>query len=516
MSRTLPLPDPSIEASSAPATMNRREPCLLWVHSGAARVVIGAETHMLATGQGLWVPPGVRYRVTTETDSVAFPIFVGAAPGTPRLEKPVRVEFPAAWTDWLIHQFARSLGYLRGMGADGSLMELVTRAPADASCHTVAPPPLPISAAAAGVAQRLLQTPADDTKLTVLAAEANVSIRTLQHQFASETGLSFNHWRTAMRIAAARAYLEDGFRPAQAAAKSGFETAAGFTKAFRAAVGVTPNQYRRSAAKAGRALAAGTRSAGAARISIPESPPPIPATRTWERTSDFHVLVWVCRGSAKVSAGGRIRRLREGEAAWLPAGVPNEVELEAGTLLLPLGSRPAFPPLVVPWPAVRRFPPEAERRLLHSVVANYTTLRPRGHDPHAITRFYLRHAPAADTSADPYAAAIDRIQRGLIDDPADRRGIREWALALDVDAGELGLRMQRESGSTFAQWRAQIRSTIARRYLEDGLTVQQAAAKLGYAHPSGFTKAFARAHELAPREYQRRGWRRSTEPLIDS
>lgn len=122
------------------------------------------------------------------------------------------------------------------------------------------------------------------------------------------------------------------------------------------------------------------------------SPPSVPATQTWNRINDFHVLVWLYRGATRVMVGERTRRLRRGDAIWLPAGVRNSITLSRGSLLLPLGSRHGTPETRLPRNLVQRFPDEAELYLLHTFVANYSLVRPTSHDPNRITHSFLKHA----------------------------------------------------------------------------------------------------------------------------
>ncbi|MEL5955253.1 AraC family transcriptional regulator [Streptomyces sp. CLV115] len=523
-------PASGIPAARATSPGNAREPSLLWMYAGAARVQTATEQHRLTTGQGIWIPAGVPYEVDVEAGSLAVPVFPAARSRSTVIDRPLRVDFPGSWSDWLMYQFARSLGYLRGAADDSGLLDLVANAhPADPAHGDRGPlpaPPLPTSPEALTVARTLLQNPSHGAGIDELAQSVGVSVRTLQQQFRNETGLPFARWRTTARVAAAASYLDLGHDIGWTGRQVGFSTPAGFTKAFHAYAGVAPGEYRRQR----RGGPTGTRpfpspletridvhTNGAADGAADAKPPSIPASRTWNRINDFHVLVWAYRGTAQLVVGGRRHRLRRGDAIWLPAGVPNSMTLPRGALLLPLGSRPGPSPALPADVLVQSLPPQAEGRLLHTVVANYSFIRPEGHDPNDITRRFLElfsapRLPTADGGS--VAAAVGRIIEEIRREPASRRTLVQWGAELGVDARTLGHDFIDATGRTYVQWRAQLRMTLARQYLEERMTVGQAARKLGYTDASALTRVFTRAHGMSPREYQRNGWQHTEEELI--
>ncbi|WP_308118619.1 AraC family transcriptional regulator [Rhodococcus qingshengii] len=340
--------------------LNAREPLLFWVHTGHAELQIGDRTRSVTAGAATWVPAGIAYSIRVDPGAVAFPIPMPAADLPPTLNRIIDFEIPAAWQDWLVHQFAHNLGFLRGGATVGAgLLELVAGAhsnDADASV-SYAPPNLPRSAETLEIARTLLRTPADDTELSQFARQLKIGVRTLQRRFTEETGLPFARWRTSARIAAAIAYLNSGREIGWTGGQVGFATPAGFTRAFREHTGVTPSDYTRAnqgsapihenetLAQSVALLSEEGAHSGSAPI-----PPTIPASGTWARVNNFHVIVWIYRGSARVTFGDRTWNLRRGDAMWLPAGVRNSVEIAEGSLLLPLGSQPGDSPVTAPPP----------------------------------------------------------------------------------------------------------------------------------------------------------------------
>ena len=171
-------------------------------------------------------------------------------------------------------------------------------------------------------------------------------------------------------------------RSAKQAGGSELSTPAGFTRAFHTQTGMTPRQYKKARPVIPRHD--DTLATNFSELMLPQlqpeaappeaSPPSAPATQTWNRINDFHVLVWLYRGAARVMVGERTRRLRRGDAIWLPAGVRNSITLSRGSLLLPLGSRHGTPETRLPRNLVQRFPDEAELYLLHTFSSPITAL----------------------------------------------------------------------------------------------------------------------------------------------
>ena len=105
---------PEIPASRLSLIANAREPLLFWVHTGHAELQIGDRTRSVTAGAATWVPAGIAYSIRVDPGAVAFPIPMPAADLPPTLNRIIDFEIPAAWQDWLVHQFAHNLGFLRG------------------------------------------------------------------------------------------------------------------------------------------------------------------------------------------------------------------------------------------------------------------------------------------------------------------------------------------------------------------------------------------------------------------
>ncbi|MEW2576848.1 GlxA family transcriptional regulator [Streptomyces syringium] len=88
---------------------------------------------------------------------------------------------------------------------------------------------------------------AESLTLTDLAAHAKVSVRTLTRRFREEVGLSPGQWLTRQRVDLARHLLETTDWPVDLVAhRAGFGTGASLRQHLHAAIGVSPQAYRRT------------------------------------------------------------------------------------------------------------------------------------------------------------------------------------------------------------------------------------------------------------------------------
>ncbi|MGW3035819.1 GlxA family transcriptional regulator [Streptomyces sp. NPDC001178] len=109
--------------------------------------------------------------------------------------------------------------------------------------------PVPQSGAASTAATRAWALERLDEPLTLsdLAAHARMSLRTFARRFNEEVGLSPGRWIVQQRIARARHLLESSdLSVDQIAGRVGFATGASLRQHLHAAIGVSPQAYRRT------------------------------------------------------------------------------------------------------------------------------------------------------------------------------------------------------------------------------------------------------------------------------
>ncbi|EST35790.1 GlxA family transcriptional regulator [Streptomyces roseochromogenus] len=109
--------------------------------------------------------------------------------------------------------------------------------------------PVPESGAASTAATRAwaLERLQEPLTLTDLAGHARMSLRTFARRFGDEVGLSPGRWLIQQRVARARHLLESSDLPVdRIAAEVGFATGASLRQHLHAAIGVSPQAYRRT------------------------------------------------------------------------------------------------------------------------------------------------------------------------------------------------------------------------------------------------------------------------------
>jgi transcriptional regulator GlxA family with amidase domain len=114
------------------------------------------------------------------------------------------------------------------------------------------PVPEPSAAGTAATREWALRRLDEPLTLTDLARHARMSLRTFARRFRDEVGMSPGRWLIQQRVARARELLESSDLPIeQIAGRVGFATAASLRQHLHAAIGVSPQAYRRTFQTAG-------------------------------------------------------------------------------------------------------------------------------------------------------------------------------------------------------------------------------------------------------------------------
>jgi AraC-like DNA-binding protein len=394
----------------------------------------------------------------------------------------VPFDVPEGWRDWLVQQHARQVAPIIDFG----------RGPADLLAlldlpRAVPGPTMPRGVAAERVARELLRDPVVGHTVEQWAARVSTSPRSLRRAFVDETGTTFARWRTRTRLRAAADLLATSRPVADVAVRCGFASVGGFTKAFRAEFGVGPAEFRSGVWARPSAPAEGARRTS--------------TTWTAPRTNGFHVLVWAFRGSVHARVGGVRHDLAQGDSIWLPAGIVNQTGSPQDAVGLPIGDVPARE-VRFDAPLRVRFPPSWETFLLHRSVSAYTGLRPARHDRRDVLDLVADHVAAEQARALPMPAdpAARALAYGLL------RDLTSWAGTRGPRRGSGGLDavFRAETGMSWQTWARTARMRAAADMLARGLDPGGVARRVGYAHPSNFSRAFRRFHDEPPRAFRGR------------
>lgn len=96
---------------------------------------------------------------------------------------------------------------------------------------------------------------------------------------------------------------------------------------------------------------------------------------------------------------------------------------------------------------------------------------------------------------------LRRIIDVIMETPADRGTLDEWAKRTGMSGRTLERLMSRETGMSFGRWRQQLAVMLAVKWLAGGASIQQVAANLGYESVPSFATMFKKAVGISPGRY---------------
>lgn len=101
----------------------------------------------------------------------------------------------------------------------------------------------------------------------------------------------------------------------------------------------------------------------------------------------------------------------------------------------------------------------------------------------------------------PEDARLKNIYKQLSINPGDNRTLEDWGKMVGASARTLARRFRLETGTSFGQWRQQMRIMEALRRLGMNEPVTTVAIELGYDSPSAFISMFKKALGQTPGRY---------------
>ncbi|HEY1135760.1 MAG TPA: AraC family transcriptional regulator [Nocardioides sp.] len=224
------------------AVEERAEPdqhVLLWQVRGASDVVVAGERRELVAGQALWIPVEVRHEFTVRVNSVVLPMLFPAGTTATTLQRPTAIVVDRDLRTLFLAYVQTSYSIIRPpVNIARQILALLEERPALPTGL-----PVPTSAAALAVAEALRFNPGDDRSVEELAASAHSSVRTVERQFAAETGMSLRRWRIRNRMDAAAVLLRSRTTPAAVAHRVGYTNLSAFRRVFEDHFGTTPGEY---------------------------------------------------------------------------------------------------------------------------------------------------------------------------------------------------------------------------------------------------------------------------------
>ena len=190
-------------------------------------------------------------------------------------------------------------------------------------------------------------------------------------------------------------------------------------------------------------------------------------------------------------------------AVWMPAGVMHRIEARSDvgmrSLYIEVSEITDLPAEV----CVLQVAPLL-RELVVAAVAAGPEYEPDS--PHsrivAVILDQIRVQPVASLALPmPTDPRLSKIVQSLITNPADQRGLDEWAREVGASKRTLTRLFPAQTGMSFGSWRQQRRLLRALELLASGNNVTAVALELGYENTSAFIAMFRRCLGETPARY---------------
>lgn len=237
---------------------------------------------------------------------------------------------------------------------------------------------------------------------------------------------------------------------------------------------------------------------------------PVPAFIPWvSNPPGRQVLLCAALGSSTVVVrlddGTEIAvDLPERMALSVPSGLPHRVRTDPEGVTLPVfHDRHDHSPRSQP---VELFHLTEDLAVLveRQFMASSSALRPAVWDDAALSRAlatHLQRAVVARSDGRPCTAA-DRLRERVLRDPGDAVTVAEWADRSGCSRRTLERDFRRRVSDSVRAWRNAVRAERAAELLAAGHQAKWVARRMGFAHPSAFTRAFRETHGLTPRDFR--------------
>ncbi|MCA1008645.1 helix-turn-helix transcriptional regulator [Rhodococcus hoagii] len=211
---------------------------IAWTRRGVLSVGVGELYWVLPPTRALWLPAGVTHTTGATRDALLCSLYLAPEHCPLDWDEPTVVGIDgllAELTTYLARTDISDAARLRAEAVVPDLLNPLPTRPIDV--------PQPTDERVRIVADTLLADPADPRGLEAHARVVGVSRRTLTRLFSGDMGMSFDRWRTRVRMRAALPLLAEGQPVSRVAHSVGYATASAFLAAFRRTVGTTPRRY---------------------------------------------------------------------------------------------------------------------------------------------------------------------------------------------------------------------------------------------------------------------------------
>lgn len=221
-------------------------------------------------------------------------------------------------------------------------------------------------------------------------------------------------------------------------------------------------------------------------------------------THEWNQLVYAIKGSLMVTVGDSWHVITPEQAVWIPVGAAHTTgaiaDAEFRTVYFATETTPFMPTSGT----VFSVPP-----LLRALILEKCDLSASGeatpyHDKlDDLILAHLRRLSAQDICLPwPSSRPLQEVCTSLYVDPADSRGIEDWATDLGASSRTLSRWFDREIGMSLREWKHRLRLLLALERLGTTSSITAIALDLGYATPAAFAHMFRTEMGETPTEWR--------------
>lgn len=211
---------------------------LAWTRSGVLSIAVDDTYWVLPPTRALWIPAGVLHRTGATREAVLCSLYIEPEQCSLDWSEPTPVGVDGLLAHLIAYLKRSDLEDAARLRAEAVVLDLLRPLPS-----MPIDVPLPVDERVRSIADALLADPADQRSLDAHARAVGASRRTMTRLFVQDTGMSFDRWRTHVRLRAALSLLAEGQPVVRVARAVGYATPSAFLAAFRRTVGTTPKRY---------------------------------------------------------------------------------------------------------------------------------------------------------------------------------------------------------------------------------------------------------------------------------
>lgn len=216
-------------------------------------------------------------------------------------------------------------------------------------------------------------------------------------------------------------------------------------------------------------------------------------------------LLYGCSGVMSATTRHRIYAVPPQRCLWIAAGVTHEVACRSDVSVRTLYIDPDLHADKAVECRLLDVSPFLQALILE--VVDFDTRAPMNERERLITDLLLHeiwHMPDA-----PYSVTMPQDKRLrqachlITENPDSHADLDELAEVACMSRRAFTRLFRQETGSSFGDWRRQIRLSEALSMLESGQSITRTAYEVGYSSPSAFSAAFHRVFGISPSQYRK-------------